>query len=101
MVLNEWPHEAPRKDGTQEQRNIHNVWTNHACSHVCQTEVEIQAVFVHCTKKYKENKIIRRRRIERAAGGRRIKGGGPRQMVFSKTERNYMHTWILTACTFL
>jgi hypothetical protein len=97
MVSNEWPHEAPRKDGTQKRRNIHNVWTNHACSHICQTEVEIQAVFVHCTKKYKEKK--KRRRIERAAGGR-IKGGG-RQMVFSKAERNYMHTWILTACTFL
>jgi hypothetical protein len=26
---------------------------------------------------------------------------GERQMEFSKAERNYMHTWILTACTFL
>jgi hypothetical protein len=85
MVLNEWPHEAPRKDDTQEQRNIHNVWTNHACSHVCQTEVEIQAVFVHCMKKYKENKIRRRRRrIERAAGGRIEGGGGQGKWCFQK-----------------
>jgi hypothetical protein len=47
----------------------------------------------------KSTKKKKRRRIERAAGGR-IKGGG-RQMVFSKAERNYMHTWVLTACTFL
>ncbi len=26
---------------------------------------------------------------------------GERQMVFPKAERNFMHTWILTACTFL
>ncbi len=78
MVSNEWPHEAPRKDGTQKRRNIHNVWTNHACSHICQTEVEIQAVFVHCTKKYKEKK----KKKNRESCRRKDQRGGEANGVF-------------------
>jgi hypothetical protein len=40
-------------------------------------------LFVHCTKKYKEKKIRRRRRIERAKGGR-IKGWGRGKWCFQK-----------------
>jgi hypothetical protein len=45
--------------------------------------------------KKKKNRESCRRKDQRG------KRGGPRQMVFSKAERNYMHTWILTAYTFL